>query len=65
MEESNLRRRKRDVLPAHVLAGIAEGQEDSKAGNTFTFEEFKQQVSITDNLITKKANILHRSYHEL
>ena len=38
--------KKHEVLLAHVLAGIKEGQEDIKAGNTFTFEEFKQQLSI-------------------
>jgi hypothetical protein len=39
--------KKQEILPPHVLAGIKQGQEDIKAGNTFTFEEFKQQLSIS------------------
>ncbi len=30
-----------EVLPPHVLQGIAKGQQDIKKGNTITFEEFK------------------------
>jgi hypothetical protein len=33
-------------LPKHVLAGIKRGQEDIKAGNTLTYDEFKSQLSI-------------------
>jgi hypothetical protein len=36
--------KKRGVLPPHVLAGIKKGQEDIKAGDTFTYDEFKQQL---------------------
>ena len=39
--------KKEKVLPADVLAGIKKGQEDIKAGDTFTYEEFKQQLSIS------------------
>jgi hypothetical protein len=33
-----------EKLPAHVLEGIARGQEDVKAGRTITFEEFKKKL---------------------
>jgi hypothetical protein len=36
-----------EVLPNHVLEGIARGQEDVKAGRTITFEEFKKRLSIS------------------
>ena len=39
--------KKKGVLPPHVLAGIKKGQEDIKAGDTFTYDEFKQQLSIS------------------
>lgn len=39
--------KKQEVLPAHVLEGIKKGQEDIKAGDTFTYDEFKQQLSIS------------------
>ena len=39
--------KKQEVLPPHVLAGIKKGQEDIKAGDTFTYDEFKQQLSIS------------------
>lgn len=39
--------KKKEVLPAHVLAGIKRGQEDFEKGNTISFEEFKQQLSIS------------------
>jgi len=38
--------KKDEVLPKHVLEGIKKGQEDIKAGDTFTYDEFKQQLSI-------------------
>jgi hypothetical protein len=38
--------KKEEVLPPHVLAGIKKGQEDIKSGNTFTYDEFKHQLSI-------------------
>lgn len=38
--------KKQEVLPPHVLEGIRKGQEDIKSGDTFTYEEFKQQLSI-------------------
>jgi hypothetical protein len=38
--------KKQAILPSHVLEGIKKGQEDIKAGNTLTYEEFKQQLSI-------------------
>jgi hypothetical protein len=38
--------KKQTILPSHVLEGIKKGQEDIKAGDTFTYEEFKQQLSI-------------------
>ncbi len=39
--------KKPEVLPAHVLVGIKKGQEDIKAGDYFTYDEFKQQLSIS------------------
>ena len=39
--------KKQEILPPHVLEGIKKGQEDIKAGDTFTYEEFKQQLSIS------------------
>ena len=39
--------KKQEILPPYVLAGIKKGQEDIKAGDTFTYEEFKQQLSIS------------------
>ena len=39
--------KKEEVLPPHVLAGIKKGQEDIKAGDTFSYDEFKQQLSIS------------------
>ena len=39
--------KKQEILPPHVLAGIKKGQEDIKAGDTFTYDEFKQQLSIS------------------
>ncbi|MFD0751762.1 hypothetical protein ACFQZS_16540 [Mucilaginibacter calamicampi] len=32
-----------NYLPAHVLDGIAQGQEDIKAGRFITYEEFKKK----------------------
>jgi len=37
-------------LPPHVLAGIARGQADIKAGRSVTLEEFKKKFSVTLNL---------------
>lgn len=39
--------KKDDVLPPHVIAGIKKGQKDIKAGDTFTYDEFKEQLSIS------------------
>ncbi|WP_428327546.1 DUF2683 family protein [Mucilaginibacter sp.] len=39
--------KKKEVLPHHVLSGIKKGQSDIKNGDTFTFEEFKQQLSVS------------------
>ena len=39
--------KKQTALPPHVLAGIKKGQEDIKAGDTFTYEEFKAALSIS------------------
>ena len=39
--------KRQEILPPHVLAGIRKGQEDIKAGDTFTYDEFKQQLSIS------------------
>jgi hypothetical protein len=33
-----------EVLPPHVLEGIARGQEDFKAGRTMSFDEFKSRM---------------------
>lgn len=33
-----------ETLPDYVLAGIAKGQEDVKAGRTITLEEFKKRM---------------------
>ena len=33
-------------LPPHVLAGIARGQEDIRAGRFITFEEFKKRFPV-------------------
>lgn len=38
--------KKRDILPAHVLAGIKKGREDFESGNTVSFEDFKKLLSI-------------------
>jgi hypothetical protein len=38
--------KKQAILPPHVLAGIKKGQEDIKAGDTLTYEEFKQRLSL-------------------
>jgi len=35
-----------EQLPDHVLAGIARGQEDIKAGRTMSFDEFKKKMTI-------------------
>lgn len=35
-----------EKLPEHVLAGIARGLEDIRAGRTMTFEEFKKGMTI-------------------
>jgi hypothetical protein len=32
-----------EVLPEHVLQGIAKGQQDIKAGRSITLEEFKKK----------------------
>jgi hypothetical protein len=32
-------------LPAHVISGIKKGQEDIKAGKSFSLEEFKEKIS--------------------
>lgn len=39
--------KKEQSLPAHVLAGIKKGQEDFEKGDIISFEEFKQQLSIS------------------
>jgi len=47
LEAMNVQFEKKETdLPPHVLAGIKKGQEDIAAGNTLTYEEFKQQLSI-------------------
>jgi len=33
-----------ETLPAHVLEGIARGQEDIKAGRFITYDEFKKRI---------------------
>lgn len=38
--------RQDETLPEHVLEGIRKGQEDVKAGRTFTLEEFKKRRSV-------------------
>jgi len=35
-----------EVLPQHVLAGIARGQADIAAGRFITFEEFKEKFPV-------------------
>jgi hypothetical protein len=32
-------------LPEHVLAGIAKGREDIKAGRTMSFDDFKKRMT--------------------
>lgn len=39
--------KKHSDLPKHVLAGIKKGQQDIQNGNTLTYEEFKQQLSVS------------------
>jgi hypothetical protein len=34
-----------EKLPEHVLAGIAQGQADVKAGRTMSFEDFKKGMA--------------------
>jgi hypothetical protein len=47
LEALNVQFEEKDaLLPPHVLADIKKGQEEIKAGDTFTYEEFKQQLSI-------------------
>jgi hypothetical protein len=37
---------KKDIsLPVHVMSGIKKGQEDIKAGKSFSLEEFKEKIS--------------------
>ncbi|HEY8782577.1 MAG TPA: DUF2683 family protein [Mucilaginibacter sp.] len=48
LEALNVQFEKKEApLPPHVLAGIKRGQEDIKNGDTVTYEEFKQQLSIS------------------
>ena len=38
---------KKDVsLPAHVISGIRNGQEDIKAGRSISLKEFKEKIAI-------------------
>ncbi len=37
--------KKDDALPSHVVSGIRKGQDDIKAGKSFTLEEFKEKIS--------------------
>ena len=39
--------KKERPLPPQVLAGIKKAEEEIEAGDTFTYEEFKQQLSIS------------------
>lgn len=48
LKQLNVRfEKKEDALPAHVLAGIKKGQEDFENGDTISFDEFKQLLSIS------------------
>lgn len=37
--------KKDSSLPAHVVSGIKKGQDDIKAGKSFSLEEFKEKIS--------------------
>lgn len=37
--------KKNDALPEHVVSGIRKGQNDIKAGKSFSLEEFKEKIS--------------------
>lgn len=37
--------KKDNSLPAHVVSGIKQGQEDIKARKSFSLEEFKEKIS--------------------
>ncbi|WP_293304748.1 DUF2683 family protein [Pedobacter sp. UBA5917] len=37
--------KKDDALPTHVVSGIRNGQDDIKAGKSFSLEEFKEKIS--------------------
>jgi hypothetical protein len=37
--------KKDNSVPAHVMSGIKKGQEDIKAGKSFSLEEFKEKIS--------------------
>jgi hypothetical protein len=37
--------KKSDVLPDHVKSGIRKGQDDIKAGKSFSLAEFKEKIS--------------------
>jgi len=36
-----------EVLPPHVIEGIAKGQADIQAGLTMSFEDFKKRLTIS------------------
>ncbi|RDC54804.1 hypothetical protein DU508_20105 [Pedobacter chinensis] len=37
--------KKNSSLPAHVVSGIKKGQDDIKAGRSYSLEEFKEKIS--------------------
>jgi len=37
--------KKNASLPTHVISGIKNGQEDIKAGKSFSLEEFKEKIA--------------------
>ncbi|WP_293782809.1 hypothetical protein [uncultured Pedobacter sp.] len=37
--------KKKDALPEHVESGIRKGQDDIKAGRSFSLAEFKDKIS--------------------
>jgi hypothetical protein len=39
---------KQSTLPPHVIAGLKQAMSEARAGNTISFEEFKQKHFLSD-----------------
>jgi hypothetical protein len=40
-------KKEEEVLPPHVIEGIAKGQADIQAGHAMSFEDFKKRLTIS------------------